>query len=125
MLRDALKQDTERERELFCILLSVMALNHRKPPIPEDLRLHVLNPNLVTGVSSAIARNVSPPGASAIRKTRVGVIVWVCVGWVDNLEGESDGPVLGPITSLKHLRQEHVMVRAPRLHAFSISDWLS
>lgn len=78
----ALKQDTHTA--LLCILASDVAPSHRKPSIPEDLRLHVLNPNLVTGLSSAIARNVSPPGASAIRKMRVGVIVWTG-GGVDYL----------------------------------------
>lgn len=70
VLRDVLTQDTHIGS--LCILASVVAPSHRKPPTHEDLRLHVPDPNLATVVSSATARSVSPPGVNTKRRMRVG-----------------------------------------------------
>lgn len=83
---------------------SVTSLSHRKPLIHEDLRPHVLDSSLVAGVSSAIGQECPRPAGASPRRMRLGVIAW---------GGESGDSVLGPMTSLQLLRQEHGVVRAP------------
>lgn len=103
LIHDEKCSETSHTHEITLNTASAMALSHRKPPIHEDFRLHVLDSGLVAGVNSAIGPRMFYPRSRRKKEdVRLGVIVW-----------GGEGLVVLSMMSLKHLRQEHCTVSIP------------